>query len=87
MNTHPITAYRQANELTMTAFAAVVGVKKATVSRWESGHRKVDPARALEIEKLTGGKLNRTALRPDLYGGMHVTTKTTRLSTGKFQRG
>ena len=45
-NPHPLTRYRKANNLTITALAHELGVSKAAVSRWEGGrlpHKKLWP--------------------------------------------
>lgn len=35
--THPLTAYRKRNGLTLEAFGKLVGAAKGTVSKWEAG--------------------------------------------------
>jgi DNA-binding transcriptional regulator YdaS (Cro superfamily) len=48
------------------AAAAQLCVKSSTVSEWLSGRRPLPLARALEIERLTDGKITCEALRPDV---------------------
>ncbi len=46
-------------------FAKKLGVKPPTVSQWLSSARPVPVSRALQIEKLTGGQVDRKVLCPD----------------------
>lgn len=48
------------------ALADALGLTVMAVHQWES--RRVPPERAVQIERLTGGKVRRIDLRPDLYG-------------------
>ena len=63
--TNLIKEHRTASGLTLVQFAEVVGVSHTTVLRWESGAVKIDPARALEINRKHGVPLG--TLRPDLW--------------------
>jgi transcriptional regulator with XRE-family HTH domain len=63
---HPLTAYREAQNppLTQESLAAVLGVSKGTVSRWEARVRLPDPAILAALQEKTG--ISPTELRPDL---------------------
>lgn len=63
---HPLTAFRKRQDppLTLEGLADLLGVSKATVSRWESGGRNPDPAIVPKISKATG--IPASKLRPDL---------------------
>jgi transcriptional regulator with XRE-family HTH domain len=63
---NPIYLYRLQHELTMEAFGALIGVQKAVVWKWESGHRP-SPESAIKIEQATHGAVPRWKLRPDLW--------------------
>lgn len=58
--------YRKANDLSAADLARLIGVTRATVSRWESGDRRVDLRLLGAIESKTG--LKRHDLRPDIFG-------------------
>lgn len=49
---------------TKTALAAVVGLTRGALRFWAHG---VPPEYVLTIEKASGGKLTRHAMRPDIY--------------------
>lgn len=62
--THPIRQFRVEKSLTLEAFAALVGVKKSAVSKWEHGlGPSLDLAR--HIEKQVG--IPKERLRPDIW--------------------
>ena len=61
-----IGSYRAANNLTLEAFGALVGVNKSAVSKWEDGVGP-SPFKAIEIEEATKGAVSRSDLRPDLW--------------------
>ncbi|MBZ9873111.1 helix-turn-helix domain-containing protein [Mesorhizobium sp. BR1-1-9] len=48
--------------------AALFGVNKATIIRWENGEVPLPAKRLKEIEDITG--IPRQELRPDLFEGM-----------------
>ncbi|TGP34034.1 MULTISPECIES: YdaS family helix-turn-helix protein [unclassified Mesorhizobium] len=50
--------------------AALFGVNKATIIRWENGEVPLPAKRLKEIEDITG--IPRQQLRPDLYEGMEA---------------
>lgn len=60
-----IRKFRKDRNLTQDEAAKLLCVTKATVSRYESGERKIAPERVIEFERLTG--IPRHELRPDLY--------------------
>lgn len=63
---HPLRAYRERQNprLTQKQLADRLGVKKATVSRWETGARKLDETKLTEVAEATG--IAPSDLRPDL---------------------
>lgn len=46
--------------------ARLVGVSRQFVFEWKTGARKVPATRAVEIETVTGGRVTREELRPDV---------------------
>ncbi len=46
--------------------AALLGTTQPTISRWKT--RRVPACHVLSVERITGGKVTRYQLRPDLYG-------------------
>lgn len=44
--------------------ARLLEVKAPTVSQWCSGDRPIPPKRAIELERLSGGKVSRVMLCP-----------------------
>ena len=63
---HPLKAYREKQDppLSHEKLAALLGVTRETVSRWESGTRKIKPAILPVIAERTG--ISPSELRPDL---------------------
>lgn len=61
---HPLRRYRESNGYTQTALAKELGVSSITVSRWETGARKIDADLLPKIAEKTG--LSAKTLRPDL---------------------
>lgn len=61
-----LSEYLEQENLTQEAFAELLGVTQGAVNYWIRA--KIPPDRAREIEELTGGKLKREDLRPDLFG-------------------
>jgi len=59
--------YLSANGLSASAFAGMVGTAQPTISRILNGKRRPSPSMAREIERITGGKVRRHELRPDLW--------------------
>lgn len=61
--THPLTAFREAHDLTLEEFGDLVGVGKSTVWRWEAGG--IPERAAMEtIVAITDGRLTPN----DFYG-------------------
>lgn len=63
---HPLRAWRTDRGLSLSEAAEVLETTKATVSRWESGDRKIDFSRVTDISAATGIPAHQ--LRPDLAG-------------------
>ena len=63
-NTHPLKSYRDNLGLTQQALATRLGVSSITVSRWETGARKIDCAYLPNVSEKTG--IAKRQLRPDL---------------------
>jgi transcriptional regulator with XRE-family HTH domain len=61
---HPLRAYRDRYGLTQSALAKSLGVSSITISRWETGARKIDDELLALVAQKTG--IPRGALRPDL---------------------
>ena len=57
-----IKAYTTQKEL-----AKELGVHQQTISHWVTGRRQVTVTLVLEIERLTGNRVTRHELRPDIY--------------------
>jgi transcriptional regulator with XRE-family HTH domain len=64
MSEHPLKTYRTAEGLTQAGLAAKLGVTDVTVSRWETGARKIELDLIASISEKTG--IPKSALRPDL---------------------
>lgn len=56
MEYHPLKRFRDAKEppMTQAALASMLGVTKATISRWESGLREPRSTVRVKITELTG---------------------------------
>lgn len=65
-NVHPLAAYRNKQEprLSQAQLASRLGVSRVTVTRWESGARKIDEEKLPKVSEETG--IPKNALRPDL---------------------
>lgn len=65
---HPLKSYRESQSppLSQEQMAALLGVSKASVSRWETGERKPEQALVPRISAKTG--IHPAKLRPDLAG-------------------
>ncbi len=63
---HPLKSFRnsQTPRLTQQALAELVGVKRGTVARWETGVRQIDTDLLPAISEKTG--ISTRDLRPDL---------------------
>lgn len=66
MSKTPTQALAEAIEIIggLTATARGHGIKPQAVGQWEV----CPPARVLRMEQMTGGKVSRHDLRPDIYG-------------------
>lgn len=65
-NIHPLKTYRETQEppLSQGDLADLLGVSRETVTRWESGARKIEPAKLDTVARKTG--IAKGDLRPDL---------------------
>jgi transcriptional regulator with XRE-family HTH domain len=61
---HPLRAYRDRHRLTQTDLARTLGVSSVTISRWETGTRRIDGTLLAAVAQKTG--IARDMLRPDL---------------------
>lgn len=63
---HPLKAYREAHtpKLSQAALAAMLGVARLTVLRWEAGQRKIEKWKLPDVVEKTG--IPAKDLRPDL---------------------
>jgi transcriptional regulator with XRE-family HTH domain len=61
---NPLKRFRAANQITQAALAERLGVTDVTVSRWETGERKIARSLLPAVSKMTG--IPATELRPDL---------------------
>ena len=63
---HPLKEFRerQTPPLTQDQLADLLGVSKASISRWESGRRKVDQELLPKVADRTG--IDPSELRPDI---------------------
>lgn len=55
------------NGLTPTEFARLAGCTFSMVMKARAGKSRFSTDRALEIERLSGGRITRTMLRPDIW--------------------
>lgn len=53
---------------TQKSAAEAIGVSQPSVMRWLHGRCGPDARAAIQIEKVTGGKVTRAQLRPDIFG-------------------
>ena len=60
---NPIRAWRDLNDVSVKAFAEMIGVQDSAVCKWE--RKGVSAAKALDVHRKPGIPLHR--LRPDLY--------------------
>jgi transcriptional regulator with XRE-family HTH domain len=61
---YPIKAFRERLELSQQQLADLLGVARETISRWETGARKIDGDLLHRVVERTG--IPATELRPDL---------------------
>ena len=48
--------------------AEAMNVTDGLVSHWTTGRVKISAERAIEIERVTSGRISRATLRPDVFG-------------------
>lgn len=65
--------YRKKHGLTQSEFAALLGnagypATQSLISQWENGTVALTGDRCAQVERVTGGKVKRRTLRPDLFG-------------------
>jgi transcriptional regulator with XRE-family HTH domain len=61
---HPLKVWREANGLTQEALGRELGVTDVTISRWETGVRRIDDDLLAKVSERTG--IAKSELRPDL---------------------
>ena len=61
---HPLRAYRDKAAITQLQLAELLGVRRETIARWETGDRKVDDNLLSGVSEKTG--IPKNELRPDL---------------------
>ncbi len=64
VGTHPLKNFRSERGLTQEALAALLEVDPITVSRWETGARRIDGKLLQAVAEKTG--IPKRELRPDL---------------------
>ncbi|WP_347989475.1 YdaS family helix-turn-helix protein [Methylomonas sp. AM2-LC] len=47
--------------------AVAIGVTPSFITMVKRGKRQFSPAMALHVEKITGGKISKSELRPDIF--------------------
>ena len=65
-----IATYLRRTGLSQSQFAELLDCSQSLVSQWITGETSITPERALEIERVTSGKIKRQQLVPKLYRGM-----------------
>jgi transcriptional regulator with XRE-family HTH domain len=61
---HPLKSWRLATGISQYELGLELGVTNITVSRWETGLRKIDASLLPKVARITG--INPARLRPDL---------------------
>lgn len=69
----PLKRYRTERGITQDALAKELGVHPLTISRWETGERKIDAAYVPAVSEKTG--IPKRDLRPDLAEVMREVTE------------
>jgi DNA-binding transcriptional regulator YdaS (Cro superfamily) len=65
---------------TQRALAAALGTTQAAVSQWVRRGRPIPVRHIVEIERVTGGRVRREQLRPDLFVGLPHVHEETRIA-------
>ena len=65
-----IATYLKRTGLSQRQFAELLNCSQSLVSQWITGETRMTAERALEIERVTSGKIKRQQLLPELYRGM-----------------
>lgn len=65
---HALSQFRKDRNLTVDEAAAMLGVNRATMLRWEVGDPEIPVKRLEDVERITG--IPRQQLRPDLFAGL-----------------
>ena len=60
--------YLSESNTSQGAFARAVGVSQGMVSHWLLGKKRITAERARDIERATAGVIQRSELRPDVFG-------------------
>lgn len=63
---HPLKTYRKSHEpaLSQAELARTLGVSRLTVTRWETGERKIGVKKLPKVSETTG--ISKRDLRPDM---------------------
>jgi transcriptional regulator with XRE-family HTH domain len=64
MKGNPLREFREQHGMSQVELARKIGVSSVTVSRWETGQRRIDPKFLPKIAEQTG--INKKQLRSDL---------------------
>ena len=56
------------NEVGQTEIARQLGISRAAVNHWMTGHHKPSWEMCHELERISGGYLKRYEIRPDIFG-------------------
>lgn len=67
---HEIAAYLKKTGLSQRQFAELLECSQSLVSQWITGETRMTGEWAVEIERVTSGKIKRQKLVPQLYRGM-----------------
>jgi DNA-binding transcriptional regulator YdaS (Cro superfamily) len=75
MKAHPLRLYREANGLNLQSIADLLGIHKATVSKLETGNRRMTADMALSIERVTKGAVKCKIARGVMTLAFHAGSK------------
>lgn len=62
--------WRKKQGLTQVQVGNMLGLAQASYCRIENGTRSIEPIIAKKIEQISGGKVKRKHLRPDIFGAI-----------------